>query len=164
MSKTTAWSTGRGIIAMQNKHKNLRKLIAEWDRKLKASGFIDIEDRKTGLLKKCGGDELWEPSSFENFNTSWEEQEEKSYKNLRFSGKGYSTFVWKQSQAEYYRLASIMCHDGVFKTEREKEIWILHAEGCSYREISKKINLTVRQVWYSIQNTGKRFGLIKDDK
>jgi hypothetical protein len=148
---------------MQNNKKQLKKLIAEWDKKLKESGFQDVEDRKTGLLKKCGGDELWEPNSFNNFGVSWQEQEERTLKNIKFSGKGYSTFVWKQSQAEYYRLASIMCHDGVFKTDQEKTIWVLHAEGFSYRQIAKKTKLTVRKVWYSIQNTGKRFGLIKDD-
>jgi hypothetical protein len=146
-----------------NSKKNLKKLIAEWDKKLKESGFEDLEDRKTGFLKKCGGDELWEPNSFNNFNSAWSEHE-KTLSAIKLSGKGYSTFVWKQSQAEYYRLASIMCHDGVFKTDKEKDIWVLHAEGLSYRQIAKELKLTVRQVWYSIQNTGKRFGLISDDR
>ena len=140
-------------------------MIAEWDKKLRDSGFVDIEDRKTGLLKKCGGDQLRLPEDFERLSCCWTEIEiNTSMPDHQFSNRGYSSFVWKQSQAEYYRLAAIMCHDGNFKTDREKEIWNLHAEGLSYREIAKKINLTARQVWYSIQNTGKRFGLIKDDK
>lgn len=147
---------------MNNNKKNLQKLIAEWDKKLKESGFIDIEDRKTGFLKKCGGDEIWDASVFENISTEFVDGLYRGKKNY-FDNKGYSTFVWKQSQAEYYRIASIMCHDGVFKTEREKQIWELHAEGLSYRQISKRIRLTVRQVCYSIQNTAKRFGLVKND-
>ena len=142
-----------------NKKQNLRKLIAEWDKKLKESGFVDIEDRKTGLLKKCGGDKLFEPSSFDSLDSNWAELEN----GVKFSGEGYSTFVWKQSQAEYYRLASIMCHDGTFETIREKEIWELHAEGFSHRQIAKKIQLTCRQVTYSVQKTARRFGLLQND-
>lgn len=145
---------------MNDNKKNLKKLIAEWDKRLKDSGFVDIEDRKTGLLKKCGGDYLWDAIEISRISDIWDENIKRE---IKFDGKGYSTFVWKQSQAEYYRIASIMCHDGEFKTEREREIWVFHAEGLSYREISKKINLTPRQVFYTIQTLEKRFGLFKND-
>jgi len=140
-------------------------LIAEWDKKLRDSGFVDIEDRKTGLLKKCGGDQIVVPEGFEKLGCCWTEIEIKtSMADHQFNNKGYSSFVWKQSQAEYYRIAAIMFHDGEFKNLREKEIWGFHSEGVSTREIAKKMGLTQRQVFYTIQTIEKRFGLIPNDK
>lgn len=105
---------------------------------------------------------MWDLNSFEALSGDWRDSIDTG--GIYFDGKGYSTFVWKQSQAEYYRLAAIFYHDKEFKDCREREIWGLHAEGFSVREIAKKINLTPRQVFYSIQIAGKRFGLIKNDK
>jgi len=148
---------------MNNKKKNLKKLIAEWDKKLKLSGFVDIEDRKTGLLKKCGGDASWDPDWFDDLSSDFHAWEGKTVDGIKMGSKGYSTFVWKQSQAEYYRLVSIYLHDKEFKTPREKQIWGYHAEGISHREIARKLSLTPRQVLYTINLIEKRFGLVKDE-
>lgn len=142
---------------------NLKKLIEHWDRKLKESGFVDIEDRRTGLLKKCGGDANWDPDWFHDLSTNFQEWEGKTVDGIKLGSKGYSTYVWKQSQAEYYRLVSIYYHEKEFKSDREKRIWGLHAEGISHREIAKKLNLTPRQVLYTINIVEKRFGLVPND-
>jgi len=105
------------------------------------------------------------PENFNKLGCCWTEIEiNTSISDHQFNNRGYSSFVWKQSQAEYYRIASIMFHDGEFKTNREREIWGYHSEGMSYREIAKRINLTPRQVFYTIQSIEKRFGLIPNDK
>jgi hypothetical protein len=123
----------------------LQQLVKDWDRRLKETGFCDIEDRKTGLLKKSGGDVVWKPDMFERANQSQD--------------KGYSSITWKESQAEYYRLAGQALYEKEFKNIRMRLIWQLHAEGHSYPEISEVLNLTHDKVRRAVERMAKEFCL-----
>lgn len=127
------------------KTKNLKQLIKDWDQKLKDSGFKDIEDRKTGLLKHHGGDISL--SVMQNRVTGYT------------VGRGYSTIAWKDSQAEYYRIAGQLLHEAEFKSPRHRLIWQLHSEGVTECEIATILNITRRKVEYAIQKMQIEFGL-----
>lgn len=126
---------------------NLKQLTKAWDQKLKESGFKDIEDRKTGLLKHHGGD-----VNIPCFYKSLEPQ------NLSVN-RGYSTLAWKESQAEYYRLASQILHEAEFKTPRHRIIWQLHSEGTTQQEIAAILNITRRKVELCLKSMQIEFGL-----
>jgi hypothetical protein len=83
------------------------KLQAEWDEKLKESGFQDIESRDDRLKK-------WSTKLF-------------SY---------YQSDAW-EAKRTYYQMAENFLGDYKFETEREKTIWAYHSEGISCRNISK---------------------------
>lgn len=123
---------------------SLKQLIKDWDERLKAAGFNDIEDRETDRLKSWAG------------NISFSE---KANKQSHFN-YGYTSLTWKESQGEYYRIASQILHEAEFKNERQRTIWELHCEGLSGSEIAKKLKLTKRQVKYAIARMAKDFGLI----
>jgi len=125
--------------------RTLQQLVKDWDRRLKENGFRDIEDRKTGLLKKSGGDVYWEPGQFEHPS---EPQD-----------KGYTSITWKESQAEYYRLAGQALHEKDFKNVRMRLIWQLHAEGYSYREICETLNLSHDKIRRAVERMAKEFCL-----
>jgi len=128
----------------ENSKIQLKKLIKEWDRKLKDSGFVDIENRKTGMLITWAG------------SISCDDKHAMQKANY-----GYTSLVWKESQAEYYRIASQCLHDRDFRNELEREIWELHVDGHSYKEISKKINVTLDKARRTIERLAKEFGLKK---
>ncbi len=133
--------------------KNLKQLVAKWDRVLAKSGFRDIEDRSTGLLRKWSGSPL---------NTDME--------NQLTSIKGYESKLYKESRAEYYRLASHKLHTERFPNTRAKAMWEMHCNGMVPSEIvkrlrrynrgnRKKYQLTINQVKARIDNMRKVFGL-----
>jgi hypothetical protein len=97
-------------VKKTKKPQTLKSLQAEWDSKLKRSGFKDLENRRTGLLHE------WESSKA---------------KRLADSGKF-------QEKERYYQLAGQFLHDHKF-VNLEHEIWRLHSEGDSVRTIVKKI-------------------------
>lgn len=132
----------------QNKKRKqtLAQLIREWDRKLAESGFNDIEDRASGLLKKSAG------------TISIEESLKKDVPLLSPEGQ-YSSSVWKDSQASYFRLAGIYLHTKEFKSQNHKTIWELHAAGRSNPEIAKELRQTVRQIKYAINCMQQAFRL-----
>jgi len=131
----------------KKQNKQLAQLIKEWDEKLKASGFKDIEDRKRDTLKS------WAGTTYLTFN---KDQEKKIEPQRDY---GYSTLTWKQSQAEYFRLASQILHEATFKSEQHRIMWELHSEGYSGVEIAKQLNLTYRVVRYAIERMAIEFGL-----
>lgn len=132
----------------QLKKQNLQKLIKEWDRKLKESGFKDIEDRKTDMLKSWSGTVAF----------NWEVADKA--KQFEYTQKyGYSSLTWKQSQEEYYRLAGQILHEAEFKSEQHRMIWEAHAEGLSQAEIAKKLKLSLMVVRWAIQKMALEFGL-----
>ena len=123
---------------------NLKQLIKDWDKKLKAAGFNDIEERDSDRLKSWAGS-----VSFS------EKKNKKNHFNY-----GYTSLTWKESQGEYYRVAGQILHETEFKNERHRRIWELHCEGLSGSEIAEKLKLTKRQVKYAIWRMAKDFGLI----
>lgn len=98
------------------KQPSLEELKRIWDRKLKKSGFEDIET-KNGTLA-----------------------------NTTHSGGNLDKrrVTW-QSQEEYYRLARHFVHDYAFEKPIHKVIWEYHAEGISTRNIAKLLNKVRRK-------------------
>ena len=90
-----------------------KKLASVWNKKLKDSGFVDIED-KNGRLK------LWTSHYFRTRYTP-------------------SSFAARQ---EYYRMAGQFLHTHVFDSPAEKELWRLHSDGLAaitiYRQLKKR--------------------------
>lgn len=139
----------------KKKPQNLTQLIKEWDKRLKQSGFDDIESRKTGALRGSGGDVYLGSKTIE---VTASDRNQIEIKNEGVQRR-YSSLAWKESQAEYYRLASQCLHERDFKSVIERIIWQLHAEGFAYDEISKELNVTLDKVRRNIERLAKEFGL-----
>lgn len=113
------------------KPKTLNQLYAIWDKKLKRSGFNDIEQRKDENLK------------------TWS-----SIFPLRHST------VSIYAKQEYYRAAGHFLYDHKFETPIQRRMWELHSQGVSIRHIVKmldKQNITTykRQVHEILQSLTK---------
>ncbi len=91
---------------MDTQSKNFKKLQALWDKKLKDSGFNDIESRSDSLIQ-------WQDSFHQ----------------------GYHTEITLQAKKDYYIAAEHFLNYYPFKNEAEVRIWALHSEGVSIREI-----------------------------
>jgi hypothetical protein len=99
-------SLGRGSVKFYQT-KEFLKLQKNWAKKLKESGFEDLEPRE--------GDKL--PGEI----------------NVRRENARPLRIL---STLEYYSQASKFLWDFNFKTEREKQIWLYYSEGKTYREIA----------------------------
>lgn len=103
---------------MKKQQKSYQELKDTWYKKLKKSGFEDIE-QDNGLLK------------------SWE-----SHRVLKESAKGHSVSTILQrveSKTTYFRLAGQFLYDHTFETDLDRIIWTKHAEGMSKRAISQTL-------------------------
>lgn len=89
-----------------------RSLKTYWYDQLKEDGFEDIEDENEAL--KC-----WHTSYFQ----------------CRYSPQ---SFVEKQ---QYYQMTKTFLRTHKFKSKQHKQIWFLHSEGFSIREIAKQLSL-----------------------
>lgn len=141
----------------KKKPKNLTQLIREWDKKLKDSGFDDIESRKTGAIRGSGGDVYLGNKTLEKTAS------DKNRIEINNEGisRGYTTLVWKESQAEYYRIACQCLWDREFKSVLERILWQLHAEGMSYQQIADEMPVSLDQVRRCIERLAREFGLKK---
>lgn len=120
-----------------------KTLAKKWHDKLAKSGFEDAEEFDSPL-------ELMK-------------QHPESYFNNKFTPEKFS------ERQRYYELARQLLHSFKFKDGKDKEIWNLHAEGLSYKEITKTLSLTISKVRTVIENTRKEIKkdakqLIKDSK
>lgn len=97
---------------MSQKDDDFIKLKELWYRKLKESGFKDIE-RSNGRLKAKAED-------------------------LCLLKRYYNEETFKEKQ-NYYFQASQFYWDYKFESKLQKEIWRLHSEGFSLRQISRRI-------------------------
>lgn len=113
---------------MQNKQQ-LKKLKALWERKLLKSGLVSVE-RPNGTLI--------------NFDSH----------RLRNMNPDSATLEARQ---RYYELARQFFNDHYFDTAIEKEVWRLHSEGFTIKEIVKKVR---RMSWSSVQRTTKRLAIL----
>ena len=93
--------------------KKFKALQSQWYKKLKKSGFEDIENSK-GDLKK------YESATW-NRNTKHTTEERVES---------------RKAKADYYRIAGQFLHDYLFETALDKKIWTLHSIGKSYRVIA----------------------------
>jgi hypothetical protein len=103
--------------------KKFKTLQAKWAKKLEKSGFNDIEDHD-GHLKEyalSGYRRLEHQVSATNGDTS-------------------AVYNSINAKTEYYRLATHLLNQDVFKTDNEKYIWKLHSEGVSIRDIKAQVN------------------------
>lgn len=92
---------------------DLKVLKKIWYKKLKDSGFQDIEDINSPreLLK------TWHSNYFM-----------RKYTPDEFEAK-----------ASYYRRCSHFLYDYSFDSDRERLVWELHSEGLSFRDIAKRL-------------------------
>jgi len=97
---------------MNNKKTELNKLQAKWYKKLKATGFDELE-YKDGSIKSCA------PPS---------------------ARKTHRAFIFQQSTQEYYYMATHFLNDYKFESTKERNIWEYHANGLSVRSISRIFN------------------------
>lgn len=108
-----------------------KKLIAAWDRKLKAAGFVDAESRDTELLHR------------------WDDM----YYRRRYTQQ---TFEAKQ---RYYQLCTEYLNSGTFDSLLDQKIWSLHSDGLSRRDIAKKIRKNFVTVHYTVVKYEQRAGI-----
>lgn len=95
-----------------------KNLIAQWDKKLKESGFHDIESRATGQL------------------TDWHHW----YFQERYTIEEYA------AKARYYELATQLLYEYPFVNNRERKIWEMHANGAVIHDIAKAVGLSYQPV------------------
>lgn len=95
--------------------KEFKALQAEWDKKLKESGFEDAEYRAAGTLKR--------------------------YHSVQFFNDRASSLdpISLASKQNYYTAAEHFLNSHQFASPLEKQIWQLHSEGVSAREISSRL-------------------------
>ncbi len=116
--------------------KSFKELQAEWYRKLAATGFEDIEDhRKADAPLKS-----WHDHRFKRTHD-----------------------VTVESTRTYYERASLLLHNGKFRTPTYRRIWELHSAGMSERKIMVElakdptlIHYTNVKVHYVIAETKKQ--------
>lgn len=126
-------------------------LIKKWDKKLKASGFDDIENRKSEMLRHNGGDIV--------VGNALEVFEEQLVSRKDGEQRGYSSIAWKNSQMEYFRLAGQVLHTFDFKEVFHRIVWQLHSEGFSLDEITKILRAQRHSIRKIIEKTAKEVGL-----
>lgn len=117
---------------------NLKQLQLKWYGKIKAKGFKDIEDNE-GRLKSWSGYKLSDNRTNPSVNNN------------------YSSKLWKESQAEYYRLAGHFLHDMEFKSVTHRKVWELHASGLTMREIGKLLKIPKSTVTAKVDAMRKEF-------
>jgi hypothetical protein len=124
---------------MNSQSKEFVELQEQWYKKLKDSGFNDIEQDENYLLT----------SAYNMFNP-----------NRNKVGSIQGVVDRMNSKAEYYRLAGHFLHEFKFPTELEKEIWDLHSQGISHRNIilklkQKGVKLGKFDIWLKLSNLKK---------
>lgn len=100
---------------------HFRQLLAEWNERLKESGFQDAENEK-GVLK------LYHSTQFRRARTL----------NLIHQKKAY------------FELATDFLNSHEFQTGIDREIWARHSDGAAVREIAKAMNINVNCVHKAI--------------
>jgi hypothetical protein len=117
---------------------SFKKLQKKWYNKLRASGFEDIEQ----------GDYL----KASDKNTSLDEQ----YYEQRTHSTKYRSRLWKDSQAEYYRMAAQFSHSR-FDTVEDRLVWQAHSEGKTNEEAGKRAGVTKREARTIVERLRIRF-------
>src|ERR1035437_4296554 len=102
---------------LNRKCKHCNALFLDWNKKLVASGIPEIEDFNT------------QPGGPEDRLKNWD--------NTRFRSMNQEVL---EATRVYYEKCRDLLNTQAFETETHKEVWRLHSEGFSTREISKKMN------------------------
>lgn len=116
-----------------------KELQDEWRKKLKDSGFHDIEDPTTGKLL---GDQACPKPIHSKLD----------------KGSGYVTRIQRYNLLEpYYRLARLFLNHHPFQSPLEKTIWRLHAEESMGKlRISRQLKIGESQVRRIMQDLKKK--------
>lgn len=120
-----------------------KKLLDEWygpNGQLARSGFKDIENDK-GLLITWSGSPL--PEEMKPITSKTD----------------YSSKLYKESQAEYYRMARQFLYSKRFPSLLDKRIWRRHANGKTITVISEEIGKSRNSIQYRITKMRKAFGV-----
>lgn len=110
---------------------DLKTLQKKWYKKLKDSGFEDIEDTR-------------EP--YRNLHR-WDSH----YFSRRFTPDTFN------AKKEYFEIAQNIMLDFKFEDKRQKDIMKLHSEGFSTREIASKIGIGSTTVQRVIKDVRKKY-------
>jgi hypothetical protein len=103
---------------MNSQNKEFVELQEQWYKKLKDSGFDDIEKNETYLIV----------NSSSKFNSKRNQV-----------GSMQNVIDGINSRTEYYRIAGHFLYDYKFANDLDKFIWELHSEGISVRNITLKL-------------------------
>lgn len=122
-----------------SKQADLKSLTKVWYDKLKDEGFDDIEQDEDTLTTWSS---VFYKSQFVNDSSLGNDTK------TRYETKA----VINEAKAQYYRLAEHFLNDHIFQTRLEKNIWALHVEGKSYREIAKTLRATSRKLMLNKDN------------
>lgn len=111
---------------MHPKSKEFKALLSTWDKKLKESGFKDIEYREKDTLIR--------------------------YHSIQFLEKGVSALdpISLKAKESYYRSAEFFLNSHKFDNPLERKIWALHSEGKSMRYIAKLIKTSKDKTLMSV--------------
>lgn len=107
---------------------NLKQLTDKWYAKLEKEGFDDIENRQ-GQLKSYHSTKF-----IKNIVTYDKMLDKKVFTQQRFQEAVRSKM---DATAEYHRLAEHFLHSHDFQSNIQHEVWRLHTEGESYRDIAE---------------------------
>ena len=129
---------------MSKQSKKLKHLQSVWYRRLAKAGFKDIED-ENGLVKSWSGSPL--PGFSNDVNGDLISSDLMPITSI----KGYSSRLFKESQAEYYRLASQFVYDKTFPSLKDKKIWRYHANGATVAQVAEKFGMTRLQAQRRIE-------------
>lgn len=110
---------------MNLKSKEFKDLKDRWYKKLKKSGFVDIEEDEKRLLE---------------------------YHNTKYSSSDPLAF---SSQQRYFELAGQLLHSFPFKSSEQRTIWTLHCEGKTVRSIGKRVDRSTFYVRSVIDDLAK---------
>lgn len=92
------------------KPQSLKKLQAEWYKKLKNEGFVDIEQDEDTL---------------------------KTWASSDFTEKTRQASTLYSQRAEYYYMANHFLNKYAFEDDKERIVWEYHSNGISIRNIAK---------------------------
>lgn len=112
---------------MASKAKTYEQLRKEWYAKLKKSGFEDIEDLEGRLITYTNN--MYKPPT----------HDARLYSILSKDSLLDLTIMTRESGKEYYRLAEHFFNDYKFTSKKHKDIWELHSNGYSERDIVLKL-------------------------
>jgi predicted transcriptional regulator len=107
--------------------KSLKNLKKKWYKKLKDAGFVDIEDADGNLRSSAS----------------------------RFSYL-YSPAEFREIEM-YYQVAQALLHTEYLPVGRDREIWRLHADGLTVREIARLMSVDKDTVNRVINDIKRRY-------
>lgn len=109
-----------------------KKLRAEWDKRLKESGFVDIEQADGNL--KAWHSYRFRPGS----HVISKPGQRRAASDVSLNGAA-GDVKSRQDKADYYYHAYQFLCNHEFKTERDKHVWEQHTEGYGYSEIPARL-------------------------